>query len=67
MTRKDYVLIAEALRAVRPRAGDANATADVVQWMGRLDQWSDVALSVAEALARDNERFDRLRFLEACN
>jgi hypothetical protein len=56
MTRKDYVLLAEALASVRPSVHDTRQ--------------SDVHMrdcrAVAEALARENERFDRARFLKAC-
>ncbi len=52
MTRKDYVLIAEALRESRPQ-------------MGGIEGWNCAAIGVADALARDNPRFDRERFLKA--
>ncbi len=50
MTRKDYELIAQAI-------------ADV--WCDAVAQ-KDIAESLAEALAGDNPRFDRARFLSAC-
>jgi hypothetical protein len=53
MTRKDYVLIAEALaRADRPYAE------------GRAQHRTDCE-AIADALAQDNPRFDRERFLKA--
>ena len=50
MTRKDYVLIAEAIK----RAGGPDANA------------YEVAHYIAFALRRDNPRFERARFMEAC-
>lgn len=56
MTRKDYLLIAEAIQSARltTKPGDANAAADIV------------AVEFARLLAADNPRFDRERFLTAC-
>ena len=56
MTRKDYILIAAALNSVRPHNHDFS---DVVKCDAH-------AHAVAEALAQDNPRFDRARFLTAC-
>ena len=50
MTRKDYRLIAQAI-------------ADV--WCDAEAQ-KDIAESIASALATDNDRFDRNKFLKAC-
>jgi hypothetical protein len=57
VTRKDYVLLAEALKIPKiPPALNERQYA-----LGRID----AALHVADALARDNPRFDRERFLKA--
>lgn len=53
MTRKDYILLAEALRLPAVCRGDYA--------LGRVD----AALQVADALAADNRAFDRERFLKA--
>ena len=53
MTRKDYVLIASALKANRDK------------WVV-TPTWLDAVYSVADALKADNARFDRARFLAAC-
>lgn len=53
MTRKDYVLIAEALKEARR----------VSQYP---DGISTAARCIAGALAAANPRFDRARFLRAC-
>lgn len=55
MTRKDYVLLADALRR-----GTANKSTGVLSYRDGVE---DAALSIADALARDNPRFDRERFL----
>lgn len=52
MTRKDYVLIAEKLKANRPDQDD-------------LAGYDDATVAVADALGADNFRFDRVRFLKA--
>lgn len=60
MTKKDYELIAAALRGAR------NGYAD--NWDPNLFRaCDDCARSVASALARDNPRFDRTRFLVAAD
>ena len=53
MTRKDYVLLAEALN----RSEAPYADGEMVR--------RSVAECIADALARDNPRFDRHRFLVA--
>jgi len=53
MTRKDYILIAAAIKG-------ANAAP------GYTERNSFVAYAIADALATDNARFDRERFLKAC-
>ncbi len=58
MTRKDYVLLAEAIAsayAAIPAPENPHETNGVRR----------VASHVADALARDNPRFDRERFLKA--
>jgi hypothetical protein len=54
MTRKDYILIAEAIEAIRADFGDNPVSLDVV------------AEELASALQADNARFDTARFLTAC-
>jgi len=57
MTRKDYVLIARALNDSRPITS-SNQFAHA--------QHHNDCTFIARALANDNPRFDRERFLEAC-
>lgn len=59
MTRKDYVLIAAALKATyRPQLVDDHTR-------GINDGVAAAAESLAIELKRDNPRFDRERFLKA--
>ena len=60
MTRKDYVLIAAALRdTLLINCPSAEYLA------GATAARDSAAQRVADSLARDNARFDRARFLEA--
>lgn len=54
MTRKDYQLIADVIRT--------SYSADVYKDL----RWR-LAMEFADALAATNPRFDRERFLKACN
>lgn len=59
MTRKDYILLAEALKNARPVSGLPSSPA-------RFTQWSDDCESVADALAAQSRGFDRELFLRNC-
>jgi hypothetical protein len=59
MSRKDYELIAAAIKFELNKWGDLTSSAEVQ--MTRA-----VAGSIAEALKRDNPRFDSIRFIRAC-
>jgi len=61
MTRKDYVLIAQAIKGTIP---GPEHTEDYLQ--GQAVGWANCARSIADALSTDNPRFDRARFLAAC-
>lgn len=56
MTRKDYVLLADAL----------NAAFQATWSLDQRDSHRIICATVAVALAKDNPRFDRARFLTAC-
>lgn len=60
MTRKDYELIARTLLECCPSA-DYGLGDDK-----RLSLWEMTCGALANALASDNPRFDRDRFLNAC-
>jgi capsule polysaccharide export protein KpsE/RkpR len=57
MTRKDYQLIAEVIR---------EQGADLVYQNSEKARHDLTAHALADALALDNPRFDRARFLTAC-
>jgi len=57
MTRKDYVLIAEAMLGSKPRNYEDRCC---------LIAWICDCRSLADALGSDNVRFDRDVFLKAC-
>lgn len=57
MTRKDYILIAAALKAAKiPTLGTIRYR----------EQHDAIAIELANVLGGDNPRFDRQRFLVAC-
>lgn len=57
MTRKDYILIARALSGAMPVSPESDRVKEA---------WSTAVDALAYALASDNARFDRERFLRAC-
>ena len=59
MTRKDYVLLAHALHASKPRPQESDYLSASLQW------GADVQ-SIARALQGENPRFDAERFVTAC-
>jgi hypothetical protein len=64
MTKKDYQAVARALyTAVKPHTyvehGAQMFAREAVAWM-------DAVQGIADAMAQDSPRFDRARFLEAC-
>lgn len=60
MTRKDYILIAAGLKEARSSYA---AMPNVAVYHNGID---NAATRICDALARDNARFDRARFLAAC-
>lgn len=54
MTKKDYVLIARVLQSLHDESGDALVSLD------------DVIAAIADALAAENFRFNRVTFVKAC-
>jgi hypothetical protein len=61
MTRKDYILIAAALKEARAQTPVTDNINHTFELLGN----STAARVIAHALAKDNPRFDRERFLEA--
>lgn len=74
MTRKHSVSIASALRHSRPTIEDftttsadgANTFSNHISYDAALSQWIADTRAVADVLAADNPRFDRMRFALAC-
>lgn len=64
MTRKDYIMIAEIFYAEKPDMYGARITREAE---GRENARQTLAHKMADALARDNPRFNRAAFLIACN
>lgn len=59
MTRKHFEAFADAMAAVRPTVNDSH------DWYMR-QQWIRDVQAVAHVLALSNSRFDRERFVNAC-
>jgi len=61
MPKKDYQAIARALHGARP-----GLDADGIHAYGREFNWRPIVAAIADVMAADNPRFDRARFVEAC-
>lgn len=61
MTRKDYIVLAEALRVVHHNAKLAAKDSD--NQAARLSGILEASSEIADALQRDNSRFNREHFL----
>ena len=59
MTRKDYIVLAEALNSRMPRPLKKGISNIMFQW--ELD-----VVAIAEALKRDNPNMDYDKFYEVC-
>jgi hypothetical protein len=71
MTRKDYVLIADTIAGlVRDIANDEeDSTLTANRQLFLFGQWvglQTIAHRLADQLHQDNHRFDRKRFIDAC-
>lgn len=66
MTRRDFELIANALKAAKPTAHPEGTEAAEIATLAENVAWRNVALSFADHLSATNPRFDRERFLRAC-
>ena len=64
MTRKDYVLIANAINASRPKDDGTWQSEDML--FGATFAWKRTVEDMANALYCTNPRFDRERFVNAC-
>ena len=70
MTRKDYVLIADTIaglvRDIAEEQFDARAHTDKAILTGERLGVHNLAQRLADQLRNDNNRFDRSRFIDAC-
>lgn len=57
MTRKDFQLIADALKNSKPTTGEARSI---------HDQWNLTVSNIADSLATTNPGFNRRLFVKAC-
>ncbi len=62
MTRKDYILIASAIKEVREQDRDSVTLNDR---LGRESAICQVSHKIADALQADNYLFNRARFIDA--
>jgi hypothetical protein len=72
MSQKDYVAVAKVLyearwEAVTSAPGEPERSVDDPKVNAQLCVTRDVALGLADLFEKDNSRFDRERFLRACN
>ncbi len=65
MTKKDYIALARVLREARVNHVGIVFKSGIMA--ERLVQWQLDIQYVADALEDDNARFDRAKFIEACN
>ena len=65
MTRKDYVLIANALKAAKFSDNPAELSTHIGTRRS-IEQWNECVEEIADALEIENPRFDRNIFLAAC-
>lgn len=67
MSKKDYAMLANALRSARGDQNNATRALDYAVWAASTDACNAIVAAIADTLARDNSRFDRARFLLACS
>ena len=61
MTKNDYILLARALQSSKPQINETYNE----RYHGALIAWNVTVENIAYELAKDNERFNRNRFLSA--
>lgn len=62
MTRKDYIAIADAIKATRSLVRGTGGRESIAIILVR----ATIAERIAEVMAEENPRFDATKFLEAC-
>lgn len=63
MTKKDYILIAAALNRSKPES----YLKGIIHSPNLERQWECDVEHIADVLQEDNPRFDRDKFIQACN
>ena len=68
MTRKDYELIAEIMRAAKPIVHPLISENYSTYWqeVGGLREWNYQCEKFADRFAQQNPKFNREKFLRAC-
>ena len=70
MTRKDYVLIADTIaqfsRDIANQQFETQSEAGVLMLAGERAALHTLSHRLADQLRNDNHRFDRSRFIDAC-
>lgn len=64
MTRKDYIVLAAALKASKP---DAREYPIALSAIAAYKAWEHTVTAIAEALQADNAKFDRSKFFKAAS
>jgi hypothetical protein len=65
MSKKDYELIARALKDSKPQS-KLNANYQDNVYFERMVVWESVINKVAAEMENENPRFNRAKFLQAC-
>jgi len=63
MTKKDYILIAEAIRDVYDYQKESDGKGSKALKQGAIEV---TVVNIADALRHDNPRFDSRKFVKAC-
>jgi hypothetical protein len=68
MSKKDYILLAQAMKDSKPsKSGLAETQIKYKLVESASDkQWNNDVISLSDSLAQDNPRFNRAKFLQAC-
>jgi hypothetical protein len=69
MSKKDYVLLAQALKIRRDELNTELCTVQglqVTESVGKRKEWANMVNLIADTFAGDNPRFNRAKFLQAC-
>jgi len=62
MTKKDYIKIAEMLKGKRKLI----ISSKYLNYQAKCLLFNDIVLCLAEVMKEDNDRFDRIKFIDTC-